>query len=251
MNILITNDDGIFAEGIIELAKAVSKIANVCVVAPDSQKSAVGHAITMHHPLRVVKTDIGDNIEAYAVSGTPADCIKLGVEVIAKDRNIDLVLSGINNGPNLGTDVIYSGTVSGAIEGLIQDKPSIAISYNEFNIPKEVYTNSCDYIVTIIKDIEDKLDLLDDCILNINIPNSDIKGYKVTKLGNRKYENSFEERVDPMGRKYYWMGGKLRELPQDLDSDVVAIENGYISITPLYFDLTNYNKIKILGDIIK
>ena len=250
MNILITNDDGIFAEGIIELAKAISKIANVCVVAPDSQKSAIGHAITMHHPLRVTKTHIGDNIEAYAVSGTPADCIKLGVEVIAKDRHIDLILSGINNGPNLGTDVIYSGTVSGAIEGLVQDKPSIAISYNKFNVSNEVYKKACSHVVAIINDLKSKLDLLNDCILNINIPDTDIKGYKVTKLGNRKYENAFEERIDPMGRKYYWMGGKLRELPQDPDSDVVAIDDGYISITPLHFDLTNYNKIETLNNII-
>ncbi len=254
MNILITNDDGIQAKGIYELAKVVKNIGNVYVVAPDTEKSAIGHAITMHHPLRVKNVDFHDeNIKAYSVTGTPADCVKLGMEVILKDVHIDLVLSGINNGPNLGTDVIYSGTVSGAIEGLIQNKPAIAISYVGDNIKSEEYRKSGKFILEIIQKIQSKLHLLDDAILNINIPrikDKDPKGFKVTKLGVRKYENAFEERIDPMGNKYYWMGGSMREFPQDEESDVIANEKGYISITPLYFDLTNYKKIdRIMQEI--
>ena len=129
MNILITNDDGIRADGIIELAKELAKTHNIYVVAPDTQRSATGHAITIHNPIMVNKEYIDDNISAYSISGTPADCVKIGVEALFKEVNIDMVLSGINNGPNLGTDVIYSGTVSAAIEGFVQNKPSIALSF--------------------------------------------------------------------------------------------------------------------------
>ena len=162
MNILITNDDGIYADGIIELAKAISKIANVYVVAPESQKSATGHAITIHNPIMVHKIDMGENIKSYAISGTPADCVKVGIEGLFKDINIDLVLSGINNGSNLGTDVIYSGTVSAALEGFILNKPSIAISYDEVNVKREIYKDASKYVVNLVENIKDKLDLLND-----------------------------------------------------------------------------------------
>ena len=174
MNILITNDDGIWADGIIELGKEISKYHNVYIVAPDSQRSATGHAITIHDPILVNEEFVDDNIKAFSISGTPADCVKIGIEALLKDINIDLVLSGINNGPNLGTDVIYSGTVSAAIEGFIQNKPSIAFSLNEFNVPKEEYAKASKYASEIVNSIEDKLDLLDDCILNVNIPYGEI-----------------------------------------------------------------------------
>ena len=207
MNILITNDDGIYADGIIELAKAISKIANVYVVAPESQKSATGHAITIHNPIMVHKIDMGENIKSYAISGTPADCVKVGIEGLFKDINIDLVLSGINNGSNLGTDVIYSGTVSAALEGFILNKPSIAISYDEVNVKREIYKDASKYVVNLIENIKDKLDLLNDCILNVNIPNTKIKGSKITKLGQRNYDNAMVEKINPFGQKYYWIGG--------------------------------------------
>ena len=159
MNILITNDDGIYADGIIELAKAISKIANVYVVAPESQKSATGHAITIHNPIMVHKIDMGENIKSYAISGTPADCVKVGIEGLFKDINIDLVLSGINNGSNLGTDVIYSGTVSAALEGFILNKPSIAISYDEVNVKREIYKDASKYVVNLVENIKDKLEV--------------------------------------------------------------------------------------------
>ena len=249
MNILITNDDGITADGIIELAKEISTIANVYVVAPDSQRSATGHSITIHDPIMVKNAYIADNIEAYSISGTPADCVKVGIEGVFKDTNIDLVLSGINNGPNLGTDVIYSGTVSAAIEGFVLNKPSIAVSYNEFNIKREVYKEAAKHVKSIINNLKDKLDLLNDCILNVNIPNTDVKGSKITKLGERKYDNVMEERVSPFGQKYYWIGGTIKELNQDKDSDIVCVNEGYISITPVNIEMTNLDKFNILKNI--
>lgn len=249
MNILITNDDGIYADGIIELAKAISKIANVYVVAPESQKSATGHAITIHSPIMVHKIDMGENIKSYAISGTPADCVKVGIEGLFKDINIDLVLSGINNGSNLGTDVIYSGTVSAALEGFILNKPSIAISYDEVNVKREIYKDASKYVVNLIENIKDKLDLLNDCILNVNIPNTKIKGSKITKLGQRNYDNAMVEKINPFGQKYYWIGGKLMELDQDEDSDIACVKDGYISITPINIEMTNLRKFELLKDI--
>ena len=236
MNILITNDDGIRADGIIELAKELAKTHNIYVVAPDTQRSATGHAITIHNPIMVNKEYIDDNISAYSISGTPADCVKIGVEALFKEVNIDMVLSGINNGPNLGTDVIYSGTVSAAIEGFVQNKPSIAFSLNEFNVSKEVYSQVSKHASKIVNDIKDKL----------NILNGEVKGTKITRLGERKYENVLEERVSPHGKRYFWIGGKVKELEQENDSDIIAIEEGYITITPVNIDMTNNKKIEIL-----
>ena len=246
MNILITNDDGIRADGIIELAKELAKTHNIYVVAPDTQRSATGHAITIHNPIMVNKEYIDDNISAYSISGTQADCVKIGVEALFKEVNIDMVLSGINNGPNLGTDVIYSGTVSAAIEGFVQNKPSIAFSLNEFNVSKEVYSQVSKHASKIVNDIKDKLNILNDCILNVNIPNGEVKGTKITRLGERKYENVLEERVSPHGKRYFWIGGKVKELEQENDSDIIAIEEGYITITPVNIDMTNNKKIEIL-----
>lgn len=249
MNILITNDDGIQADGIIALAKAIKEIANVYVVAPDTQRSATGHAITIHNPIMIKEEYIDDNIKAYSISGTPADCVKLGIESIFKDVNIDLVLSGINNGANLGTDVIYSGTVSAAIEGLIQNKPSIAISYDSFKVSNEEYITASKHVVNLVNNIKNNMHIFDDCILNVNIPDRDIKGFKITKLGIRKYENDIEERQSPHGKRYVWIGGKIKEIIQEENSDISAIENGYISITPINIDMTNMNKIEILKNI--
>lgn len=249
MNILITNDDGIRADGIIELAKAMSNIANVYVVAPESQRSATGHAITIHSPIMVNEEFIADNINAYSISGTPADCVKLGIEGIFKDIDIDLVLSGINNGPNLGTDVIYSGTASAAIEGLVQNKPSIAISYNEFNVTKETYREASKHVVKIVDSVKDKLNILEDCILNVNIPNKEIKGTKVTVLGERKYENVMEEIYSPYGKRYFWIGGKIKNIEQVENNDIDCVEEGYISITPVNIDMTNKNKVNYIKDL--
>ena len=197
----------------------------------------------------VHKIDMGENIKSYAISGTPADCVKVGIEGLFKDINIDLVLSGINNGSNLGTDVIYSGTVSAALEGFILNKPSIAISYDEVNVKREIYKDASKYVVNLVENIKDKLDLLNDCILNVNIPNTKIKGSKITKLGQRNYDNAMVEKINPFGQKYYWIGGKLMELDQDEDSDIACVKDGYISITPINIEMTNLRKFELLKDI--
>ncbi len=249
MNILITNDDGINADGILELAKSMKSIANIYIVAPDSQRSATGHAITIHNPIMVKEVFVDDEIKSYAISGTPADCVKIGIEALFSEVNFDLVLSGINNGPNLGTDVIYSGTVSAAIEGLVQNKPSIAISYDKFNVSKDTYKEATKYVVDIVNKLKENMDIFNDCILNINIPSTDIKGIRITTLGERKYENTLEERISPHGNKYFWIGGKVKDLEQDESSDIISVEEGYISITPINIDMTNLNKVKILKDM--
>ncbi|MGL5754839.1 MAG: 5'/3'-nucleotidase SurE [Paraclostridium sp.] len=249
MNILITNDDGIQADGIVELAKAIKEVANVYVVAPDVQRSATGHAITIHDPIMIKEEHIDEGINAYSISGTPADCVKVGIEAIFKDIEIDLVLSGINNGANLGTDVIYSGTVSAAIEGLIQNKPAIAISYDAYEISKYDYQVASRYVVNLVKNTQEMMHIFDDCILNVNIPNKDIQGFKITKLGIRKYENDIEERQSPHGKRYVWIGGKIKEIDQEEDSDIKATEKGYISITPINIDMTNMKKIQILNNL--
>lgn len=249
MNILVTNDDGIYSKGIYELCNAIKDIAKVYVVAPDAEKSAVGHAITMHNPLKIKKINFHgiDSIEAYAVSGTPADCVKLGIEAILRDVDIDLVLSGINNGSNLGSDVIYSGTVSAALEAYMLDKTSIAISYDANGDSSHEYKIAADYIAEFITGNYIESSELQSSVLNVNFPNMHMRnplGYKTTRLGIRRYENSFEERKDPRGNTYYWMGGSIKKMNQEPDSDISAVEEGYISITPLQFDLTNYEKLK-------
>lgn len=242
MKILITNDDGINAVGIRMLASSLKEIGEVTVVAPDRERSATGHAITMHHPLRVEKVKFGDfDIDAWSISGTPSDCIKIGVESLMEEAP-DIIVSGINNGPNLGTDVLYSGTVSAAIEGAIHNIPSIALSvYGKIN--EIVYEGaayySCKLIQAVIKNKMPK-----NLVLNINVPsmdNSQIKGVKFTELGIRRYKNSFEKRQDPMGKSYYWLSGSLIEIENSVQSDVECVKNGYISVTPLHFDLTDYN----------
>ncbi|KAB3524958.1 5'/3'-nucleotidase SurE [Alkaliphilus serpentinus] len=247
MRILVTNDDGIFSEGIYKLAKALQEVGEVVVIAPNSEQSATGHSITLHRPLRVSKVKFFDtDIEAFAIDGTPVDCVKLGVEALLKDQAPDLVVSGINSGPNLGTDVIYSGTVSAAVEASILDIPSIAVSMasSKFQGFDEAAAFTCK-IAKSIHHISDSKNT----IMNINFPTCPSKliaGVKVTTLGIRRYSNSLIERKDPRGNSYYWISGTAMELEQEDTSDVVAINNNYISITPIHFDLTNFESYEEL-----
>ncbi|MBM7614088.1 5'/3'-nucleotidase SurE [Alkaliphilus hydrothermalis] len=249
MRIVVTNDDGIFAEGIYHLAKALQAIGEVIVIAPSTEQSAKGHSITLHSPIMVKKIKFFDtDFEAYAVDGTPADCVKLAIEAILKDRRPDIVVSGINNGPNLGTDVIYSGTVSAAVEAAILGVPSIAVSMATTKIDN--YDGAANFACKIAKSI---LHIIDDqsTVFNINYPTcrpESIKGVKVTTLGLRKYCNSFDERKDPQGNSYYWVSGTALELEQNQDSDIVSIKNNYISISPIHFDLTAFNTFQRLKD---
>lgn len=247
MNVLLTNDDGIYSKGLISLAKMISKIAKIYIVAPDRERSAISHAITMHKPLRAKKVTIPEmpkhSIEqCWKVNGTPSDCVKLAIEALLKNKP-DLVLSGINKGANLGTDIMYSGTVSAAIEAAIAGIPAIALSINSYNIL------NYDYPIKFVKKLCKKMreNYLPDIILNINIPylaKHKIKGVYITYLGQRKYKNVFVKRKDPRGKVYYWLAGDVVETTEDVGSDIWAVRNGYISITPLHFDLTKYSVIE-------
>lgn len=241
MHILLTNDDGVFAEGLQVLAKEIIKIAETYIIAPDHEQSATGHAITMHRPLRAepVKFLHSPGLPGWAVNGTPADCVKLAVEAILPVRP-DLVISGINRGANLGTDVLYSGTVSAAIEGVILGIPAIAVSLAEYREPQ--YEYAAEFISRLAKTmLESKA--TSDTLLNVNVPGCSrekMKGVAVTRLGVRQYKNAFEERTDPRGRRYFWLAGELVDMEDGDDTDVAAIKSCKISVTPIQHDLTNF-----------
>lgn len=248
MRILISNDDGIQAEGINELRMSLEEENEIYVVAPDRERSATGHKITIHRPLRVKEWHYpGTNSKGWAVDGTPADCVKLGLEALLPAPP-DLVISGINLGPNLGTDVLYSGTVSAAIEGIINGVPSIAISLTSYESPNFSFAGHI--ARKLIFDMEKELP--ERTLLNVNIPPGTPRGTKVTKLGNRRYVNIFDKRIDPRGRVYFWMAGEPFDLDEDdPDTDVWAVKEGYISVTPVHFDLTDYHILKDLKKMIK
>jgi 5'-nucleotidase len=240
--ILVTNDDGIHSKGIIVLAKALQEIGNIFVVAPDSEQSAVAHSLTLHRPLRVEK--IKKNF--YAVDGTPADCIHLGVNSILRKRP-RLIVSGINKGGNLADDIIYSGTVSAAFEGTLLGIPSFAISlvsrsHFKFDVAAQFALRVARYIM--------RGGLPTNTFLNINVPNLDekeIRSYKITQQGRLIHSgDGVVEKVDPRGRKYYWIGGGEMIFDKGRNTDVEAISKSYISITPLNLDLTNYSSIREL-----
>lgn len=246
MNILIANDDGIYSAGLYELAREMTGLGRVFVVAPDREQSAIGHAITMHQPLRCKKIQLRDlDIDAWRVNGTPADCIKIGVETLLPERP-QLIVSGINRGENLGTDIIYSGTVSAAIEGSMFKIPSIAVSYAGDN--DEGFKAAAAAASDIIGQLLDKRTA--HMLLNINVPEvkslDELKGVKIARLGIKKYRNNFEERKDPRGNSYYWLAGELVKDEIEEDTDIYAVRNGYISMTPLRIDFTSYDDISRL-----
>ncbi len=248
MKILISNDDGIRAAGLNALRESLQDRHQVYVVAPDRERSATGHKITLDRPLRVKEwTYPGSNTIGWEVDGTPADCVKLGLEALLPGPP-DLVISGINFGPNLGTDVLYSGTVSAAVEGMISDIPSIAISLASHDF--------CDFSFSseIIKRVVSTMDgeLSSRTLLNINMPPCAPRGIKVTRLGDRRYVNIFDKRIDPRGRVYFWMAGEPSDPDKDdPETDVWAIKEGYVSITPIQFDLTDHAFMKKLESICK
>ena len=243
MKILVTNDDGIDSAGINALANELSKIAEVIVVAPHKEQSAVGHGITMQIPLRVFEYFKNGDLFGYAIDGTPADCVKMGIRNIMKSPP-DLVFSGINHGSNTAINIIYSGTVSAAREAAIMDVPAVAISVTSHAV------KDFSYAAKVAKMIAEKLykkDLPKGTMLNVNVPDlpeSDINGILITKQGKSKWDDIYEKRTDPFGRDYYWLTGKLMEADKDLDIDQVAVKNNYVSITPIHFDLTDYEIFK-------
>ncbi len=242
-NVLICNDDGIDAPGIYALAKEIKKIANVTVIAPDKQQSAVGHAITMNFPLRVVRFNKNGSFFGYAVEGTPADAVKLGVRSLLK-RKPDLLISGINHGSNTAISVIYSGTVSAATEGTILGIPSIAISLTTYDTPDFRYAAQ---FARKISMLVLKKGLPPGTLLNVNVPaapRKNIHGVLVTKQGKSNWNDAFEVRRDPSKKEYYWLTGDLEVLDNEIEADQVAIMNNYVSVTPIQYDLTDYTMKK-------
>ncbi len=238
--ILLTNDDGINARGLFALQREIKTLGEVIIVAPDSERSAVGHAITLTEPLRADKIDKDGSFYGYAVTGTPADCVKLAVKALLP-RLPDLVISGINLGPNTGVNVIYSGTVSAATEAAIMELPAMAVSLGTFVNPD--YLPAARVARRLARELL-RRSLPPRTILNVNvppIPAGEIKGVKVTRQGTAKYEEVLEERKDPRGRSYYWLGGEFELAKEGEDCDSAALQAGYISISPLHYDMTAYS----------
>ncbi len=239
MRILVTNDDGIYAEGIYALAGALQRVGEVTVVAPDTQRSAVGHAITLTDPLRVTEARRNKKFFGYATSGTPADCVKLAIKSIMKGKP-DLVVSGINLGANSGMNILYSGTVSGATEGALLGIPSFAISLDTFVKPD--FSAAADFAARLAQALKKKR-LPKGTLLNVNVPavpRARLKNVKFTSQSHELFRDWFQKRTDPHGQTYYWMTGKFRTCSAAPGSDVEAIDKRHISVTPIQFDLTDY-----------
>jgi 5'-nucleotidase len=247
MKLLVSNDDGVYALGIQTLANTLAEAGHeVTVVCPDRERSATGHGLTLHDPLRVQEMShlFHPKIKAWACSGTPSDCVKLAIWALLESPP-DLVLSGINHGSNLGTDVLYSGTVSAAMEGVIEGIPGIAMSLTSFQ--SREFQPAADFACTLVRQLE-KDPLPELTLLNVNVPAIDrdeIKGAIITRQGVRRYTDVFEKRVDPRGKIYYWLSGELLEdvedpdVPTDVPTDVQANRENYITITPLHYNLTS------------
>ncbi|MFY0598716.1 MAG: 5'/3'-nucleotidase SurE [Cyclobacteriaceae bacterium] len=243
--ILISNDDGITSSGIRKLVELMKQLGEVVVVAPDSPQSGMGHAITVGDTLRITKNDIFKDVDAYDCSGTPADCVKLAKHHILKNRKIDLVVSGINHGSNTSISVLYSGTMSAAIEAAIEGTPAIGFSLCDFDTNAEM-SHVDQYILKICKSVLNQ-GLPDGIALNVNIPtkqNEAVKGIKICRQANARWEEDFDQRVDPNGRKYFWMVGNFVNHDKGEDNDEWAIANNYVSVVPCQFDLTGYSAIE-------
>jgi len=242
--ILVSNDDGIRAAGIRSLAAALESVGEVWIVAPDREQSAASHSLSLHRPLRVEQ--LGPR--RYAVDGTPTDCVNLAINGIMSKRP-DLVVSGINHGANMGDDITYSGTVSAAMEGTLLRIPSIAVSL--------VWREDLDFTAAAQFAQRLAISVLEhglprDTLLNVNVPSipgSQLRGYLITRQGKRKYGDAIVEKVDPRGKKYYWIGGEDLGFVAAEGTDFTAVEGGYISVTPLHMDLTNYASIAQVSEL--
>jgi 5'-nucleotidase len=239
LKILVTNDDGIDSAGIAALSETLKEIAEVIIVAPHDEQSAVGHGITMKIPLRVSRYFKNGTFFGFAVEGTPADCVKMGIRNIAGELP-DLVISGINHGSNTAINIIYSGTVSAAREAAIMDVPAIAISVTSHEARDFTYASKVAKMLAM-KVAEHGLP--NGTLLNVNVPNvpeEEISGIMITKQSKAKWDDIYEKRIDPYGKEYYWLTGKLVEVESEPDTDQTAVKNNFVSITPIHFDLTDY-----------
>ncbi len=237
--ILVTNDDGIYSEGLRKLADACRPLGEVIIVAPDREQSAASHALTLNRPLRLLEVETNE----WVVDGTPSDCVNLAVLKLMKEKRPDLVVSGINFGPNLGDDVTYSGTISAAFEGALLNIPSIAFSAL---VGKHFSFDPCAQFAGELVKVMLETHKDPSIVLNVNFPVGEFAGVKVAKLGKRIYSEGVIERLDPRGRKYYWIGGEPPIWHPGEDTDFEAIQAGYISITPLHLDLTHHESLSRL-----
>jgi 5'-nucleotidase len=246
-NILVVNDDGITAPGIKVLIEAMSEIGRVVVVAPDSPQSGMGHAITIGKPLRLDKVDIYEGIEMYRCSGTPVDCVKLAVNKIFKGQKPDLCVSGINHGLNNSINVLYSGTMSAAVEGAIESIPSIGFSLDDYNLDAN-FSHCVKYIKELALQVLAN-SLPANTLLNVNFPNTpDIKGIRICRQANAKWAEEFDERIDPHKRPYYWLTGVFQLNDGGEDTDVWALDHNYVSVVPVQFDMTAHHAIPFLNN---
>jgi len=246
--ILVTNDDSIYAKGIKSLVEVVKELGDVLVVSPQDPQSGMGHAITIHDPLRLKKSDEFEGINAYTCSGTPVDCVKLAIYEVLKKRPT-LLVSGINHGSNAATNILYSGTMSAAVEGAIEGIPSIGFSLLDFDSNAD-FDAAKHFVKTICENVL-KNSLPKGTCLNVNIPKGklkDIKGIKICRQGKAFWEDAFEKRTDPFGGDYYWLTGDFAVTDRGEDTDMYALENNYVSVVPTQFDMTAHHLIGTLNE---
>jgi 5'/3'-nucleotidase len=240
MNILITNDDGILAPGLALLAEVCRAVGTVTVVAPDREQSGTSHSLTLHRPIRPMRRPDG----AFQVDGTPTDCVMLALQALMPEPP-DFVFSGVNHGPNMGEDVLYSGTVAAAMEAVMLGVPGIGISFAGHH--PETMATYRELLVALVRRITGASDFPRDTLLNVNlppVPATEVKGVRVTKLGSRFFSESLARMKDPWGREIFWIGGGTITWTGDEDSDHAAVGEGFVSVTPLHMDLTNYSLLE-------
>lgn len=254
MKILISNDDGIAANGIRVLTKELAIENDVYVIAPDRERSAAGHSLTLHTPLRVEELEaINGAKRTWVTTGTPGDCVKIGINaILSPEEQPDFVISGINHGPNLGADILYSGTVSCAMEGAMMGVPSIAVSLASMQSDYDDFVYTAQFIRGMIKKLGD-FNFPKKTLLNVNVPlleADDISGVMITELGRRMFTDTYEKRVDPRGKVYYWMAGELINEPSNATTDIAAVRNNKISITPVTYEMTKENVMAALDKVL-
>jgi 5'/3'-nucleotidase len=243
-HILVTNDDGIDSPGLLALKQALTGVGQVSVIAPDHNWSAAGHSKTMHKPLRINKVHLSDGDHAYSTDGAPSDCVAIAVLGFLQQK-VDLVVSGINKGSNMGDDITYSGTVAAAMEGIIWGIPSLAVSLDGY-VAEEPEMNNFALAARVAACLADQIlrdGLPPETLLNVNVPNAEertITGLEITRLGKRGYQDELIVRTDPFGRHYYWIGGGKPTLINEPGTDIRAIADSKISVTPIHLDLTNH-----------
>lgn len=246
--ILVTNDDGIFSKGILSLIEAVKPFGEVIVIAPDKPQSGMGHAITINTILRMYPSVIFEGIQAYTCSGTPVDCVKLGIYELLKKKP-DVIVSGINHGENTSTNVLYSGTMSAAVEGAIEGIPSIGFSLADYDA--NAGFEGAQKVVALMMEAVLKNKMPADTCLNVNIPNipaDQIKGIKICRGAKASWEDRFDKRMDQYENPYYWLTGKFGNHDKGEDTDLWAMENGYASVVPVHYDMTAYHAMGELNN---